>query len=396
MYNFTTLVKYEYQKLLKRRIVWVSFSVFLLLILVSVCLPLFTNSVTYENGMTYREGDLLKEKNAASQSLSGTPIDDALLDEMKKSDEIEVNSDADYVERTKYNSLLTFITGITDKGTLVTTDELYTLRWKAVQNSWEQNVLTTEEKAYLTELEGEIDTPFVYAYTMAYQKFFAYIYIVSIAQTLFFAICIPSVFTEEYVRKMHPLIQSSCLGKIPLYTAKIFTALTFSLLAGILFLLSVLLPCLLLYTASGFDAPLQLLGVNMSWALTVGQAALLLICLSLAAAILQCCVCIFLAEWTKNSVAAMSIPVGFLLFSSLLHIPEQYRVLSQIWEYLPSNLVSFRGAFSNRMVPFFGGFLKAWEAAPLCYLVFSILCVCMGYRLYARLPDRKRIWRRKV
>lgn len=73
---------------------------------------------------------------------------------------------------------------------------------------------------------------------------------------------------------------------------------------------------------------------------------------------------------------------GFLIFSMLFHVPEEYLLLSRIWDTFPVNLVSVWGAFENRLYPFFGGFLTSWQAAPGIYLLLSMGAAVLCLRQY--------------
>lgn len=73
---------------------------------------------------------------------------------------------------------------------------------------------------------------------------------------------------------------------------------------------------------------------------------------------------------------------GFLIFSMLFHVPEEYLLLSRIWDTFPVNLVSVWGAFENRLYPFLGGFLTSWQAAPGIYLLLSVGAAALCLRRY--------------
>lgn len=73
---------------------------------------------------------------------------------------------------------------------------------------------------------------------------------------------------------------------------------------------------------------------------------------------------------------------GFLIFSMLFHVPEEYLLLSRIWDTFPVNLVSVWGAFENRLYPFLGGFLTSWQAAPGIYLLLSMGAAVLCLRRY--------------
>lgn len=73
---------------------------------------------------------------------------------------------------------------------------------------------------------------------------------------------------------------------------------------------------------------------------------------------------------------------GFLIFSMLFQVPDEYLLLSRIWDTFPVNLVSVWGAFENRLYPFLGGFLTTWQAVPGIYLLLSVGAAALCLRRY--------------
>lgn len=87
------------------------------------------------------------------------------------------------------------------------------------------------------------------------------------------------------------------------------------------------------------------------------------------------------------SVASMlllglALMTGFLIFSMLFQVPDEYLLLSRIWDTFPVNLVSVWGAFENRLYPFLGGFLTTWQAVPGIYLLLSVGAAALCLRRY--------------
>ena len=96
-----------------------------------------------------------------------------------------------------------------------------------------------------------------------------------------------------------------------------------------------LVPVFVIYGTDGFQAQLQLFQPNDVWLLTAGELLLILIGLSLVTALFHSAAAMVLGERLKSNMTPMAVMVGFLLFSLLFNIPEQYRILSQIWDYVP-------------------------------------------------------------
>lgn len=115
------------------------------------------------------------------------------------------------------------------------------------------------------------------------------------------------------------------------------------------------------------------------------QAVLLLFGISMAAAVMLSCTGLFLSVCFRSIISAMGILIGFLFISSVLNIPGQFRVLSQIWSHCPAKLISVTGGLmDHRPVPFFGTYLTSYQAGPFIYLILSLLSVLGGYFVWRR------------
>ena len=167
--------------------------------------------------------------------------------------------------------------------------------------------------------------------------------------------------------------------------AKLFTAVTFSIGAVLLLFLTTAVSSFAIYGTEGFNAQIQLSAIECTWGLTIGQGVLIMLGISIAAAVMLSCTGLFLAEFFRSSLPAMGILIGFLLISSILNIPEQFRVLSQIWSYCPTNLISLTGGLmEHRLVPFFGTYLTSYQAGPFIYLILALLSAFGGYFVWRR------------
>ena len=174
-------------------------------------------------------------------------------------------------------------------------------------------------------------------------------------------------------------------GRRPAFFAKLFTAVTFSIGAVLLLFLTTAVSSFAIYGTEGFNAQIQLSAIECTWDLTIGQGVLIMLGISIAAAVMLSCTGLFLAEFFRSSLPAMGILIGFLLISSILNIPEQFRVLSQIWSYCPTNLISLTGGLmEHRLVPFFGTYLTSYQAGPFIYLILALLSAFGGYFVWRR------------
>lgn len=395
MYNFWTLAGFEFKKLFKRKAVWLLLPLLMVFTVFSVILPSFFSSAISDSktGQTYTLYELQQTQRRESVSIKGRLIDDSLLEETRAAQDSDETLENGLPVSVRYDGISNFI--LSSVGSLLkiedsslftgTADELYSLRSEAIQESWEKDGLTKGEQQFLSEKEDSLEIPFQYGYNGGYNMIVSSMITVSSMLTFLIAVCIPSVFSSEHTGKTDQLILCSRFGKMPVYLAKLFTGIIFSLAATLLMLLSAVIPSFLLYGTEGFHVPIQILMPQASWDMTMGEAVLILIGLCLIASVLHCCAALFFSERFKSSVPAMGILLGFLLLSGFLNIPDSYRIASQIWGFVPLNLTSISGTIlNNRLVPFFVTYLTSWQAGPLIYLILCLLLLTAGYRVYSR------------
>lgn len=92
----------------------------------------------------------------------------------------------------------------------------------------------------------------------------------------------------------------------------------------------------------------------------------------------------FLSESLKNSVVVMAIPVGIMTLTMMIDIPYQFRIFSQIYDLLPTNLLMVWELWDDRLVSLFGEYLTNFQIAPIMYFVIAILLFIAGKRIYQK------------
>lgn len=376
MYNFWTIVAYEYKKLLKKKIVWIA-----MLILTGICVFAACANIL---GNYYVEGEkadthwnIIQKSKQEAQKYEGREIDDTFLQELNEKMQTQLRN----IPEDLYN----FVFEITqDINFDLSAEELYMMRDEMITDAWESEGLSQGAKEYLTALEEEVDKPITYHNTKPYQQISSLAYVVGFIQIMMIAICIPAIFSEEHTRKTDQLILSSDLGKKTLYLAKIFTGLTISMITIVIFYLAIIIPSFLIYGTQGFHGQIQLVLPTVSWNLTVGEMVCILIGLGMTMSILVCAAAMFLAEKFRSSVAVIAILLGFVIFSMVFHVPEQYRILEYIWSYMPTSLSSVWEVFGTKLISVFGGYFTIWQSAPVFYLILTVILTVGGYFVYSR------------
>lgn len=367
MCNFGTLLKYEYKKIAKRKLVWITFTV---LMLASVAMALSAGLSTSVSEGTFWEK--VKQEHKDGTALSGRNIDDALLARYGSSEERIPNGIAYF---------LAILQEDKDIGAITET-ELYEARTARIRQEWKNNYLTQGEETYLTGQEAKVQVPVVYQYCEGLKKVFSSVYVIGIMQVMFAAVCIPIIMSDEHSTRMDQLNLSSRLGKSPLMAAKLTAGITVTAAVTVLLLAAVAIPLFYIYGMEGFTAQIQLVYPQCPYPFTLGQVLVCMIGLSLLIAVLQAVAALFLTERLRSGVGAMAVMMGVLLLTLLIGMPEQHRILAQIWNCIPSNITSGRAFLDCRLVPAFGTYFMQWQAAAGAYVVLIILGCWGTYRTY--------------
>ena len=132
-----------------------------------------------------------------------------------------------------------------------------------------------------------------------------------------------------------------------------------------------------IYGAEGFELPLQLVYGQSSCQISVGQAVLILYSMILLASIFEGTFVMMLSEVLHSSVGTLSVAIGIIILTMMFSVPEEYRLLAQMWNFLPSNVVAVWGTFSRYLVDVFGNLYQTWQAVPVVYLLLGTGAACV-------------------
>ena len=400
MNQFKTLYIYELKKICMRKIVWITVGILMLLtVYMGAGVPLSTiQSVTIGDETVEMSGlEYIANEKKNAESLTGREIDDTLLQEVQnayqiseepsvvagqdKSDKIEAMAQ----RREQYKAVYSWIYYVMrDYEAVHTIDEetLYQTRLINLNDSWTEQRMAEEEKAYWMEKENAIEKPLVYGYSGGWNSILEEFLTLNFMLILTIAICLSNVFSEEHLRKTDQLILCSRNGKSLLFYAKIAAGITFGTCCAVLFLLLAMVSTLSVYGAEGFHVALQVYLPICSLDMTVGQAVLLMSLVYMIAAVFCSAVALFLSEALRNSTAVMGILTGGMIVTMLVEIPAQYRLLSQIYGLLPTVLLRAWQLWDNRLVKIFGVFFTNFQIASILYLMLGAVLVFLGNRIY--------------
>ena len=199
-----------------------------------------------------------------------------------------------------------------------------------------------------------------------------------------------SIFTIENIRKTDQLIFSTKNGKHELYFVKICAGITVSLSFTMTLILFFVCVTALVFGLEGSDVILQFVLLR-PYNITVVKAAVILLCLLLAASVLTAIFTMNVSQLTKNNITTMSIIAALLILSLLMsEIPDTIRLLYELWYLLPANLINLNGAF--RYTVLFIGALKLvpYQFAFPVYAFTSAILVFAGSRIYCKCQIKAR------
>lgn len=396
MAYFWTLYFFELKKLWKHRLVKIASACLFVVAVFTVISPMLGN---YSLGVvteSYAEG--VRKDAAYREALDGRMINQDLLAEM-----YEAYSKVPY-ENGKYSGTEEYqkyarpysavfnqvrqLTGWNTEKVMLGTpqeQEVYQ-RWNDIlEKSWQSDYLSEGEFSFWRSKKAEIETPIRFdAISEGFYELLLGVSEIGLVSVFVVMLCLAGVFPEEHSQRTDQMVLCCKYGKRLLYRVKMAAGITFAvaisagsaaLAIGITFLL---------YGTQGFDAPFYLYMPGYIYPITMGKATLIGYAMVLAACVVTAVITMVLSELVHSSLTTVSITTAVVIAGMFFNIPGKYRGGAQLWDYLPSRFAMSYKIFNNRMVPMFGGYLQAWQAVPVLYLLLGIVFVWIGKLAYDR------------
>jgi len=394
MNQFGRLYYYEMKKLLKRKIVWIA----LLIGIIAVMITILGELIGYyyiDNKKIDTKYHMYLTDRDYQKKLEGRAIDQSLLEEMTKAYR-KIPITAEHYSVTEeyqtyarpYSVIFSFVQDTTQMTRLELTrwipelKDLYTKRQAMLEEHWQSEFLSDGEVEFWRQKEAKLKWPFVYQITESYEILLSAITTVGLLVLLIVSVCLSSLFMEEHTRKTDQLILCSKFGKNIAYWAKFFAGISFATGTALLLLTFAVLLAFGAYGIGDFNAMIQLVFAQYSYSLTAGQMVLILYGCVLATTMVYSALIMLLSEMCHNSIATLAITSGMLIFSMIGSVPFQYRVLSQIWNWLPSGFLAPWNIFDVRLLLIFGHYFTAWQAVPAIDVIASFLLAFIGKPIY--------------
>ena len=398
MNNFIILYRYEWKKLLDKKIVWITFALCIVIIIVSLSVP-FLGSYYVGGEWIDTKLHMYQTDKRYSESLSGRAINQELLEEtidayrkIPYTKELKYSLTEEYQQYARpYSAIFNFIVGTTN---MQASDvilswqpnehDLYEKRQQWLNSIWEEFGLSKGEIDFWQERELQITTPVVYEHQEAYNTLLSCYQTIGLFVLLLIAICLSGMFSEEHTRKTDQIILCSSLGKTLVYWIKIMTGISFAVVSTFLLSLFTFIMTICLHGADGFHAIFQLIYPSNSDSISCGQAILIAYGTMIVTAIVTSIVVMVLSELLHSNIATLAISTALLIMAMFVVVPEQYRLLAQLWDWLPWCFLAPWNVFGKYTISIFGHYFTPWQAVPIIYLIASIVIANIGKPIYQR------------
>ncbi len=390
MNNFWTLVRFEWKKIWSRKITWIAF---LLVFLTMLAFGFYRAFVSHEvDGVRVTAQEEEMQQKAAAKKIAGRVINDELVEETLQS----MGTERYETYRLLNNDI---IRSLADIGSFSTIEEakeaysiapeeefIYTMRRRGIEEGMEGQYLTEGEKEYWrTVLDEKESTPWIYEYNEGPSFAWVGVYTCIVFIALMLAVSLANLFADEHQKKTDQLVLCSRNGKHVLYGAKITAGMLFTLVSAGLVLLVTMVPQLIMFGTDGLDAPVQILLPSSMVQMTLGEMLVYVYFLAVVASLLYSAIIMCCSELFRNStVAVMALITVLVLVPMMVAIPYEYRVLSQIFDLNPINVLAIWSATEYRLVPFFGTYLTVHQVAPVLYTVLLAVFLWIGSLAYRR------------
>lgn len=400
MRNFGILYRYEIGKLVKRKMVWIAGTLVLALSLVSI-----TSNITgkyYVDGVVYdTHYHMMETDREYARKISGRAINQELISEMQEAyrkiptDEARYSLTDEYQTYARpYSQIFQIVRKVMHFSGAAYIEQMcaweadetafYSAFAKNIDEACDSHFLTEEEKSYWMEKEAALKKPFVFGYADGYWQLISSANSISFMILLFCAICLSDSFTREHILRTDQLLLSSRFGKRELYLAKTAAGMSFILVYTLTAVIIIALAALGIYGADGFSVMIQIAVTGYPLQIKAGGVVIMMYALMILAALFTAALVMMLSEVFHSATATLAAVSFMNLLPLFASVPARFRVLAQIWDYLPGGLLDTDTIMGLRLLPFFGSYLTMWQAAPLIYILLGVVFWLFGMRAYQR------------
>lgn len=401
MNQFKTIYQYELKKLLKRKLFWVT----LLILILCQVFTVYSGLL----GSYYIDGELADTHyhmflvdSAYRRALSGRVLDQELLEETVHAyKQIVPEGNPQQFRYTVTEEYQTYARPYSEIFNIISAwtgmefheviqweaDEntLYEARLRNLEAAWQSVHLSDAEKVYWREKEDQLEIPFTYYYHEGYQFLLSTAFITTgVLMLLFISICLSSTYSQEHTRRTDQLILSSAKGRSTVYWAKIFAGSTVTATCAMLMTILIWALGLAVYGAEGFGTSMQIYAGSYSYPMTIGGACLIAYGILILTSVLMAIFVMVLSEALHSNIGTLAISAGLIISGQIIMIPDEYRILAQFWDCLPTNFLVVWNIYSARLVNLFGHCFTRWQVVPIAYVICGIVIAVIGKQIFQR------------
>lgn len=414
MNNFWDLVRFEFKKILQRKVFWVSVLICFGIIAMTVFTSISGGSFWHKAGNDISQFEAMKQDKSTILSHQGY-ITTELVSEAIRSNREMISNDDNYLinefgKHLKEDAYIQYILpyeSIVNLINVVYTDDLDWLsmdafRLTSVESDNVIDTLTPDSvkdfdtdlkefaKSMVLRKEGlsaaeiaknmdlidQIKTPLYNDYFGGYQAYINNSKGLALTALFLILILIAPLFSNEYEEKTEQIILCTKNGKRSLCKAKLFVALTISLLSSMLIMGIGWLSFLLLYGFEGANVNIQVINPGCTYPITLLEACQIhLISVMIASVLFGALITFLSAKVRKRTTSVVIIGTLVTIIPMFIWVPlRASRVIYNVLKLFPVNSVTF--GFDMCFVDVFG---KLFESYKFTWAVSALLVVLFFY-----------------
>ncbi len=333
-------------------------------------------------GLQLNKQETFFEQSRQMETMDGTKLDNATMAEITQTVDL-ADIDWDKEEMWKYAGFLYPLTGLVPSmNKTFTADDFYQIRSVQIKQIMKEYALSQKEMDWWEQQEESIEKPFTYTSFFHVQSLINNMLNVCLLSLLCAAICLSVVFSNEHRYGTEALIQTSKYGKKEAYLAKWIAGFLFELGCTLLFGLLMAGGTWLRFGMHGMDAIVQWTIPLSSYSMTFLQLFKTQWVLLITASFLFAGLAMFLSLITRNGILTMAAIIAFYLSTQFFILPYQWRLVSQIVQMLPTELITTWTLSDHRLVSVFGQYHTMYTIAPILYLLVPVILFVTGYSVY--------------
>ena len=354
-----TLYRYELKKIFSQKAFLYSFVLLFLLVNAIACTPMVTGSI---------------EDVKAKEEISGRAIDESLIYELY-----------DDKENPKFYDIKEFIKYCTNSNQYegLNSEDIYNKRIETLKQYYAEDYLSEKEIKYWNDKELKLVKPFTYKKADAYTEVYNSVYVLNFVSLILVAISITGIFADEKSSGADQIIYSSKYGRNKLFVSKLLAALTIGIIIPTIIYIPIVITNIIVYGSNGFDACLQIFMPQALYSFSIGESVIIMFGLLVVASLTYVAFAMCLSIITKNH-SASSAAMIVMMFLAMFNIPHRFRLISQLWNIIPSGHIGTWTLIEYRLINIFGHYFNTLQYSPIIWAFVAITLIIIAKLAYSK------------